>query len=1702
MFDYRRVYISKHGGNAMGSLLAGRSFFITLQSPDLEAPEPLPQSDPAPLAPLASLPPSPRMVALARRAQSTPSPGMSESNGLDLEAFFPSSFGTKMMLSSHNVMYNNLGGHGPVHSDPPVMRYHAACFQQGKPVDVVFHADPSYHPSASGLNALLGHHYSASINVAINSTLELLVELRSAQDRPLSLRRLYLSVSDTEDEESSVSSPGTVMAEDFEAVKLPSSNTWSTPSVLGEEWSSAGGASPVIFAFWNVQKVHLTLRARPKPGAVVEFHEGRSFFISMWSPDVDVPQAPALPVLAAAPLLPAGATHAATTLSTTTTLLSTTSTEALDLPESLGPWLMLRRSNVVFNNLGGRGPGHLDDRREMRFAHVAVAKAEGPVDLVLHATSSYHPGLVALNGGGGATKNGPPHAVVNVALGRSLSLDMKLVKHQQVIPVSSFWFLLMVYDVEDPFPALSSSSEVFVSGVEAMFPQSKDGQWQRVPPKANYEAFTVPPGPAPMLAVKGSVRLTLRPKSTQGRSIGALQGRSFYIALRAPELQAYSTTHPLARLAHLILPGTTTTPTTTTMPAMPPLRLGRPRRAAPQARWVRQPLIQGFLGPYLALTPSQVLVNNLAGAGPDHTATGPQWPSPAQPELRWRAGRTVNGENLEVVLRAVSSYMPQNVALNGRESTVSTVPAATVNVAMGTSVKLRFDFRKSEKQGTEISEISLPRLYVQIFDEEEPRPAMSTQGEAKVLDYEGISWPNGTWQSGGFGKTFTLPSGPAPTVAFTSCSSIAVTLHALPGRGSLLGSPWEGRTFSISLRSPDVAVPNSTAFAPGTSAAAALRHHWPPVLGGTFAGTMQVSHSGKIADLKTAAQESLGRRFLRLAAPDGRLLDPANSLQHSGLQDGDSLTAVAQQPKLAAARPAFAFWCVGADRVVTWGDQSRGGDSSKVQHQLRNVQQICGAEDAFAAILADGNVQTWGVPRSGGDSSRVQEQLRNVQQISATGLAFAAILADESVVTWGDPDCGGDSSTVQHQLRNVQQICGTYSAFAAILADGSVVTWGTSIFGGNSSGVQHQLRNVQQISSTWSAFAAILADGSVVTWGKPDSGGDSSRVQHQLRHVQQICGTYGAFAAILADGRVVTWGNPDLGGDNSRVQHQLKNVQQIYGTGHAFAAILADGSVVTWGNENFGGNSSSVQHQLRNVQQICGTSSAFAAILADGSVVTWGTSIFGGNSSGVQHQLRNVQQICGTSGAFAAILADESVVTWGHPGRGGDSSRAANASQVLRGPAAAAAAESFGSEYGIRPKSVAPPVWATTKRTTDSTSTAHTSPEPSPSPTTSQAASAAAAAAVAPVLEPASTATSTRLSTVTAANTVASMRSFTTFIATSATSTFVDGAATEPRGEESRNPKTSEAASKESQQPTKEPVRPEALPLELPPQGEPVVYGPVGRRGDQTLAVNPFWSEKVKDDTLLRSLRPQGLPSAESAGPRASSSEEDTSGELPDMRQLLAMVLQQNNQLKQELDNLRGQVEARGPYTRVESVERKPMIAGQQEVLALSNPPPERQVLALQDGKVDEIEPVMSNLSQVPQDWTELRHSSRFWDRSLRPCRILLRGFLQFLRQLVVFRVNGTVVMECHGKDYLKEVPEGISMVLDLSKGHWGHNNQEDLKGIHLSEGLGKDHLVEDLEVLDKSQGMEGALEMVRLVGDSMEVVEMDQAMEAVEYRG
>ena len=91
----------------------------------------------------------------------------------------------------------------------------------------------------------------------------------------------------------------------------------------------------------------------------------------------------------------------------------------------------------------------------------------------------------------------------------------------------------------------------------------------------------------------------------------------------------------------------------------------------------------------------------------------------------------------------------------------------------------------------------------------------------------------------------------------------------------------------------------------------------------------------------------------------------------------------------------------------------------------------------LAAILGDGSVISWGRADFGGDSSSVQEQLRNVQQIQASISAFAAILVDGLVVTWGDGMSGGDSRAVQDQLRDVQQIQACKWAFAAVRGDGS-----------------------------------------------------------------------------------------------------------------------------------------------------------------------------------------------------------------------------------------------------------------------------------------------------------------------------------------------------------------------------------------------------------------------------------------------------------------------------------------------------------------------------------------------------------------------------------------------------------------------------------------------------------------------------------------
>ena len=172
----------------------------------------------------------------------------------------------------------------------------------------------------------------------------------------------------------------------------------------------------------------------------------------------------------------------------------------------------------------------------------------------------------------------------------------------------------------------------------------------------------------------------------------------------------------------------------------------------------------------------------------------------------------------------------------------------------------------------------------------------------------------------------------------------------------------------------------------------------------------EVSQDTTIAELKSLAQRTFRQGLLKLVTAKGEVLANPTQLvkDAAGLQDGDNLTAFVLKVMLAATDQAFALWCCGGDKVVTWGNANFGGDISQVKDQLKSVKQVQATDNAFAAILADGSVVTWGDAAYGGDSSEVKDELKGVQQIQATSGAFAALPADGSVVAWGFPTMGGD----------------------------------------------------------------------------------------------------------------------------------------------------------------------------------------------------------------------------------------------------------------------------------------------------------------------------------------------------------------------------------------------------------------------------------------------------------------------------------------------------------------------------------------------------------------------------------------------------------------------------------------------------------------------------------------------------------------------
>ena len=183
--------------------------------------------------------------------------------------------------------------------------------------------------------------------------------------------------------------------------------------------------------------------------------------------------------------------------------------------------------------------------------------------------------------------------------------------------------------------------------------------------------------------------------------------------------------------------------------------------------------------------------------------------------------------------------------------------------------------------------------------------------------------------------------------------------------------------------------------------------------------TVKASLDDTVGTFKRRAQIALGVGRGRLVDSSGNVLDVCAPIQEANVQTGDQLTLHISRVQACATHAAFAA-VLSDGSAATWGDVRYGGDSTDVQDQLKDVQQIQACmSGAFAAIVGDRSVVTWGDYRHGGDSSAVQDQLKNVRQIQACDGAFAAIIEDGSVVTWGHAGCGGDSSAIQGQLKHV-----------------------------------------------------------------------------------------------------------------------------------------------------------------------------------------------------------------------------------------------------------------------------------------------------------------------------------------------------------------------------------------------------------------------------------------------------------------------------------------------------------------------------------------------------------------------------------------------------------------------------------------------------------------------------------------------------------
>ncbi len=256
--------------------------------------------------------------------------------------------------------------------------------------------------------------------------------------------------------------------------------------------------------------------------------------------------------------------------------------------------------------------------------------------------------------------------------------------------------------------------------------------------------------------------------------------------------------------------------------------------------------------------------------------------------------------------------------------------------------------------------------------------------------------------------------------------------------------------------------------------------------------------------------------------------------------------------------------------VITFGVDSRGGDSSSVSTELstgpsvRYIRASGGYSatlpgGAFTAVKSDGTIVTWGTTTHGGDSSSITSILAangGVKEIYANFYSFAIIMNNEdTVITYGHKDYGGG---LDFNVKSVKIIFSTANAYAALRYDQSVATWGY----GNTNPIvipSGGLFNVKSIYTTYDAFAAVKADGTVTAWPNDVSAGQPP---DDLTDVKFIVGNSAAFVAVKNDKTIVNWGSENHGG-LSTIPAGLSNVDNVYNTHGSFAVLMSRTSTST-----------------------------------------------------------------------------------------------------------------------------------------------------------------------------------------------------------------------------------------------------------------------------------------------------------------------------------------------------------------------------------------------------------------------------------------------------------------------------------------------------------------------------------------------------------